>query len=69
MLKQKCEISNNFVPDVKQTIWRRLVGMRKHHSHLLSTIVFVIHLNYVEFIVVYLQLEAQVVGLDGMDEV
>ena len=27
MLKQKCEISSNFVPDVKQIIRKRLVGM------------------------------------------
>ena len=27
MLKQKFEISSNFVPDIKQIIWRWLVGM------------------------------------------
>ena len=27
MLEQKCEISSNFVPYVKQIIWRWLVGM------------------------------------------
>ena len=34
MLKQKCEISSNFVPDVKQIIWRWLVGM---HLRYIST--------------------------------
>ena len=30
LVKQKCEISSNFVPDVKQNIWRWLVGMLLH---------------------------------------
>ena len=33
MLKQKCEISSNFVPDVKQIIWRWLVDMCSVDTH------------------------------------
>ena len=41
MLKQKREISSNFVPDVKQIIWRWLVGMHESGAVLSKSSMYV----------------------------